>query len=73
MAKNLLEAYAKRINIAESVYSQTHQGAKMPNFKKLAVATCLNNVSRFINESFDSSTATQRSDMGNWKRFCLEF
>lgn len=71
MAKSLLEAYSKRIQIAESVYGQTHQGQKMPNLKKVAVATCLDNVSRFMNEAFESSTATQRSDMGNWKRFCL--
>ena len=24
-----------------------------------------------MNEAFDSSQATQRADMGNWKRFCL--
>lgn len=71
MAKNLLEAYSNRIKIAESVYSQTHNGQKMSNIKKLTVATCLNNVSRFMNEAFDSSAATQRADMGNWKRFCL--
>lgn len=71
MAKNLLEAYSNRIKIAESVYSQTHNGQKMSNIKKLTVATCLNNVSKFMNEAFDSSAATQRADMGNWKRFCL--
>lgn len=71
MAKSLLEAYANRIKIAESVYSQTHQGQKMSNIKKITVATCLNNVSRFMNEAFDSSAATQRADMGTWKRFCL--
>ena len=46
MAKNLLEAYAKRLQIAESVYGQTHDGQKMSNLKKIAVATCLDNVSR---------------------------
>lgn len=71
MAKNLLEAYSKRLKIAESVYGQTHNGQKMSNMKKLTVATCLDNVSRFMNEAFDSSQATQRADMGNWKRFCL--
>ena len=46
MAKNLLEAYSKRLKIAESVYGQTHQGQKMSNMKKITVATCLDNVSR---------------------------
>ena len=71
MAKSLLEAYSKRLNIAESVYKQTHAGQSMPNIKKLTVATCLNNVSKFLNEALDSTSATQRADMGNWKRFCL--
>lgn len=71
MAKKLLEAYANRLRVSESVYGQTHNGQKMSNLKKMTVAACLDNVSRFMNEAFDSSAATQRSDMGNWKRFCL--
>ena len=72
MAKtNLLEAYKKRISIAESVYSRAHNGEKMDNARKLCVAKVLANTNAFLNEAFDASSATQRSDMGLWKKFCL--
>lgn len=68
---NLFEAYQKRLSISESVYSKSHSGEKMPHNHKLAVAKCLENVQKFMNESFDSSTGTQRSAMGDFKKFCL--
>ena len=66
-----MEAYSKRIKIAESVYSKAHAGEKMDNQRKLVLAKCLSNVNNFINEAFDNSTGTQRSDMGLFKKFCL--
>ena len=71
MAKSLVEAYKNRIAISESVYARDHNGEKMGNNKKMVVAKCLDNISRFMNEAFDSSTGTQRSDMGLFKKFCL--
>ena len=71
MAKNLVEAYKNRLAISESVYARDHSGEKMGNNKKMVVAKCLDNISRFMNEAFDSSTGTQRSDMGLFKKFCL--
>ena len=71
MATNLLEAYSKRIKIAESVDSKSHNGEKMDNMRKLTLAKCLQNVNAFINEAFENSTGTQRSDMGLFKKFCL--
>lgn len=68
---NLLEAYAKRLSISESVYSKQHMGAKMDNYKKLAVAKVLENTNKFLNEAFNSTVGTQRSDMGLFKKFCL--
>lgn len=67
----LVEKYAKRINIAESVYSGSHNGAVMDSNRKLMVATALNNVNKFLNEAFSSADATQRSAMGDYKKFCL--
>lgn len=67
----LFEAYAKRLNISEAVYSRAHEGLKMDANRKLTIATVLNNTSKFLNEAFDQSTGTQRSDMGDFKRFCL--
>ena len=39
----LLEAYAKRLAVSESVYGRQHNGAKMSNHKKLTVAKVLEN------------------------------
>ena len=68
---NLLESYAKRLAVAESVYSDRNSGAKLSNTKKIALATVLNNTEKFLNEAFTNSVGTQRADMGAFKRFCL--
>lgn len=68
---NLLEAYSKRLAISESVYGRQHNGEKMDNHRKLTVARVLANTNNFLNEAFtDTASATQRSDMGLWKKFC---
>lgn len=67
----LLENYAKRLAVAESTYANAHNGAKLTDTKKIAIATVLNNTSKFLNEAFSNSIGTQRSDMGAYKRFCL--
>lgn len=46
MKGNLMEAYAKRLNLAESVYAGKHDGAKLSDQRKLTTAVCLNNVNR---------------------------
>lgn len=71
MAKSLLEAYKQRLSISESVYSREHNGEKMDNNRKLAVARVLKNTNDFLTEAFDQSQGTQRADMGLWKKFCL--
>lgn len=68
---NLLEAYKQRLAISEKVYAKSHDGEAMPQFKKIAVAKCLENVNKFINEAFDNSVGTQRADLGAWKKFTL--
>ena len=67
----LLESYSKRLNISESVYKKAHEGQKLDANRKLMIAKALDNTSKFLNESFDSAMGTQRSDMGLWKKFCL--
>ena len=37
----LMESYAKRLNISESVYKKTHEGSKMDANRKLMIAKCL--------------------------------
>ena len=68
---NLVEAYKKRITISEQVYGKTHGGEKLSAHKQQTIARCLANVEGFLNEAFDASSATQRSSMGEWKKFCL--
>ena len=68
---NLLETYQKRIAVSESVYAKAHGGEKLDNNRKMAVAMVLNNTNRFMNEAFSNSVGTQRADMGEFKKFCL--
>lgn len=68
---NLIESYSKRMAIAESVYRKTHNGQPIDNSRKLILAACLNNVSKFVNEAFEGSVGTQRSQLGSLKQFCL--
>lgn len=67
----LLETYAKRLNVSESVYRKTHSGEALPMNKKIAVATLLNNTNKFLTEAFSNSVGTQRADLGSFKKFCL--
>lgn len=71
MAQNLLEAYKDRLAVSEKVYQNAHLGESMGSAKKLATAKCLENISKFMNEAFEQSTGTQRSDLGMWKKFTL--
>ena len=71
MANNLFESYKGRLAIAEKVYTKTRNGEPMDKSRKILVAKCLDNVTKFLNEAMDSSNATQRSDLGNYKRFAL--
>ena len=71
MANQLLEKYSKKLQLAEAVYQKRHNGESMDGMRKITVAKCLDNVSKFLNEAFDSSMGTQRSAMGDYKRFCL--
>ena len=71
MANRLLEKYSKKLQLAEAVYQKRHNGEKMDSMRKITVAKCLDNVNKFLNEAFDSSMGTQRSAMGDYKKFCI--
>lgn len=68
---NLMETYQKRLAVSESVYAKSHGGETLSNAGKIAVATILNNTNRFMTEAFNNSVGTQRADMHEWKKFCL--
>ena len=69
---NLLESYKGRLSVSEKYYSQKNNGLKMSNTKKMITAQCLENTAKYLNESFNAAVGTQRTDMGLWKRFCLD-
>lgn len=69
--KSLFEAYKNRLSVSESVYGKMHNGERMSNNRKLVTAKLLENTNRFLNEAFENSVGTQRSDMGMFKKFCM--
>lgn len=71
MKTTLLEAYKRKLLVAESVYNKTHEGRKMSYNNKVTTAVMLNNVNRCLTEAFENSVGTQRADMGDYKKFCL--
>lgn len=71
MKEDLLKKYSGRLSLAESVYEKSHAGDKMDSIKQLTIAKCLDNVNDYLNESISSSAATQRSAMGDYKKFCV--
>ena len=68
---NLLEAYKDRLAVSEKVYAKAHLGESMSSHKKIAVAKCLENANKFMNEAFENSQGTQRSDLGMFKKFTM--
>ena len=71
MKTNLLESYKGRLAVSESYYAKSHNGEKLSQTKKLAVAKLLENQNRFLNEAFENSVGTQRADLGLWRKFAL--
>lgn len=71
MANKLLEAYKSRLAISEKIYKDAHNNEPLSESKKIAIAVCLNNTNKFLNEQYSTSSATQRADLGNFKRFTL--
>jgi hypothetical protein len=69
---NLLEAYAKRLSVSESVYKREHGDEALSDSKKTVIARVLANESALLNEAFSKSVGTQRTDMGEFKKFALD-
>ena len=69
-SKNLFEAYANRLSLAERFYSEKH-GHALSEQKKLVTAVCLNNVNKYLTEAFSNSVGTQLGNMGAYKKFCM--
>ena len=71
MANKLFEQYKNRLAVADRVHMKAHNGTRITEAKKIAVARLLDNTSKFLTEQFENSVGTQRSDMGLFKKFAL--
>ena len=71
MRTNLLEAYGKQLNVAEAYVAKNFDGKRISSNTKLTTAVLLDNTNRWMTESMNESVATNRGDLGAWKRFCL--
>lgn len=67
----IVEEWKDRVAVAEKYYAKNNMNESMDDIRKLTVAQSLKNISNRINEAFANSNPTQRTDMGDFKRFCL--
>ena len=68
---NLLEKYSKRLEVAEKVYKDRNLNESLSRFKKVTTAVTLENINKFLSESFNNSVGTQKADIGNFKKFTM--
>ena len=72
MRQNLLETYSRQLKVAEAYVAKNFEGKQMSSNTALTTAVLLDNTNRWITESLNSEIgATNRGDLGAWKRFCL--
>ena len=74
MRQNLLETYSRQLKVAEAYVAKNFDGKAVSANTQLTTAVLLDNTNRFLTESMsldNSIVATQRSDLGAWKKFCL--
>ena len=74
MRQNLLETYSKQLKVAEAYVAKNFDGKAISANTQLTTAVLLDNTNRWMTESMNldnSLAATQRSDLGAWKKFCL--
>ena len=70
MRQNLLETYSRQLKVAEAYVAKNFDGKQISANTQLTTAVLLDNTNRWITESMNTA-ATQRSDLGDWKKFCL--
>ena len=69
---NLLEAYRKRLSVADDVYARKNDNSHLSDIKKITIARVLANTSSFLTEAYSNSRGTQQSDLGTFKKFALD-
>lgn len=70
MRTNLLETYARQLKVAEAYVANNFEGKKVSRNTQLTTAVLLDNTNKWMTESMNT-VASQRSDLGDWKKFCL--
>ena len=70
MRQNLLETYSRQLKVAEAYVAKNFDGKQISANTQLTTAVLLDNTNRWMTESMNTS-ATQRSELGDWKKFCL--
>lgn len=70
MRQNLVEKYSGQLRVAESYVAKNFDGRKVSNRTKLTTAVLLDNANTLMTESMNTM-ATERADLGDWKKFCL--
>lgn len=70
MRQNLLETYGRQLKVAEAYVANNFEGKTISANTKLTTAVLLDNTNRWMTESMNTQ-ATERSDLGDWKKFCL--
>ena len=72
MRQNLLETYSRQLKVAEAYVAKNFEGKTMSSNTALTTAVLLDNTNRWITESLNNVIgATNRGDLGDWKKFCL--
>lgn len=64
MRQNLLETYARQLNVAKAYVANNFDGKQVSANTQLATAVLLDNTNRWMTEAMNTS-ATQRSDLGD--------
>jgi hypothetical protein len=68
--QNLLETYGRQLKVAEAYVAKNFDGKQISGNTKLTTAVLLDNTNRWMTESMNTQ-ATERADLGDWKKFCL--
>jgi len=74
MKQNLLETYSRQLKVAEAYVAKNFEGKTISSNTALTTAVLLDNTNRWMTESMDIGAlgnATDRSQLGAWKKFCL--
>lgn len=71
MRQNLLETYSRQLKVAEAYVAKNFDGRQVSANTALATAVLLDNTNRWMTEALDATVPTNRGDMGDWKKFCL--